>query len=174
MRRAVRDRSAAQSTSRGRKERQRRAESAANGVACGAGAPGAPHRRNGRRRQQRSRHGGAMTAASGEATEAESSAPQGASAATRGPYGTALRPSPRCLGASSAVPASAGPCGPGRGSGATGAAGRGAVRRDSRISPTRRRAARASETLLTAAVEASPAPSRAQRRAGALHGGRLT
>jgi hypothetical protein len=92
----------------------------------------------------------------------------GAGAATRGPSGTALRPSPRCLGASSAVPASAGPCGPGRGSGATGAAGRptGAG------APTRRAAQSAATAATPAAVEASPAPCRAQRRAGALHGGR--
>jgi len=51
-------------------------------------------------------------------------------------------------------------------------AGRGTVCRDSRA----RRPDAAAERKrgpLTAAVEVSPAPSRAQRRAGALHGGRL-
>jgi hypothetical protein len=67
--------------------------------------------------------------------------------------GTALRPSPRCLGASSAVPASAGPCGPGRGSGATAAAGRptGAG------TPTRRAVQSAATAATPAAVEARPA-----------------
>jgi len=45
-------------------------------------------------------------------------------------------------------------------------------RRDSRASPTRRSAEHTAQADGLAAVEASPAPSRAQRRAGALHGGR--
>ena len=67
--------------------------------------------------------------------------------------GTALRPSPRFLGASGAVPASAGPCGPGRGSEATAAAGRptGAG------APTRRAAPSAATAAAPAAVEARPA-----------------
>jgi hypothetical protein len=99
--------------------------------------------------------GGAMPAASVQATE-RSGTTKERSAAVRSGRGRPNAPTPR---GEPAVPASEGPCGPSAGSEATGAEGRS-------------EAERARRPAGWAAVEAFAAARWAERRAGALHGGR--
>ena len=172
MRRAVRDRSAAQSTSRGRNEatprRRERSErsswrrgysrSAAIAGTVGDGSSAAATAERCRRRPGR--------------RPERSQATFGAGAAPRGPWGPRYVLRPDASGRVARFPRAPGHADPAEEAQrpeplgeARSAATRGSRRPDAapRAQP---------RGSLTAAVEASPAPSRAQRRAGTLHGGR--
>ena len=143
--RAVRDRSAAEGASRGRNEQREAQRPPGRGVSgAGTGAPG----RNGRRRQRGTRSGGAMPAASVQAFQRDGGS-------------VTARLSKRSRAARSL--ASARPCGPGRRERSD--RSRRATNGSGIADPPR--GTKRSDCRVRAAVEASPAPCRAQRRAGA-------
>lgn len=154
--RAVRDQSEAEIASRGRNE-QREAQRPQGREVSGAGT-GAPH---------------AATVGDGDAQPIERSGTGGVRAGVLAGrvWSVTARLSKRSRAARSL--ASARPCGPGRARRSGGEGARAAGRPTGAGSPTRRARHQAQATaVVIAAVEASLAPCRAQRRAGANLGGR--